>query len=91
MFYKRWLPIVARDPAYNANLSLQGLGGSSFSLEPGLRTGWSPFSKAQLPKILALPVNASAIGHYRVTQPLDRAGSGGQGAGAHSLQPAVHH
>ncbi|MEB0224503.1 glycosyltransferase [Pseudomonas sp. 10S4] len=70
VFYKRWLPIVARDPAYNVNLSLHGLGGSSFSLEPGLRAGWSPFSKAQLPKILALPVNASAIGHYRVTQPL---------------------
>ncbi|MHB2246839.1 glycosyltransferase [Pseudomonas fitomaticsae] len=70
VFYKRWLPIVARDPAYNANLSLNGLGGSSFSLDPGLRTGWSPFSQPQLPKILALPVNASAIGHYRVTQPL---------------------
>ncbi|MDD0967588.1 MULTISPECIES: glycosyltransferase [Pseudomonas] len=69
-FYKRWLPIVARDPAYNRNLSLNGLGGSSFSLDPGLRTGWSPFSRPQLPKILALPVNASAIGHYRVTQPL---------------------
>jgi glycosyltransferase involved in cell wall biosynthesis len=70
VFYKRWLPIVARDPAYNTNLALQGLGGASFSLEPGLRSGWSPFSKAQLPKVLALPVNASAIGHYRVTQPL---------------------
>ncbi|SEE27224.1 glycosyltransferase [Pseudomonas migulae] len=70
VFYKRWLPIVARDPAYNPNLALQGLAVASFSLEPGLRSGWSPFSKAQLPKVLALPVNASAIGHYRVTQPL---------------------
>ncbi|MHC8412412.1 glycosyltransferase [Pseudomonas sp. Hz4] len=70
VFYKRWLPIVARDPAYNPNLALQGLSGSSFNLEPGLRSGWSPFSRPQLPKVLALPVNASAIGHYRVTQPL---------------------
>ncbi|MDZ4325787.1 MAG: glycosyltransferase [Pseudomonas sp.] len=70
VFYKRWLPIVARDPAYNPNLALQGLAVASFSLEPGLRSGWSPFSKTQLPKVLALPVNASAIGHYRVTQPL---------------------
>ncbi|MFJ2689761.1 glycosyltransferase [Pseudomonas sp. NPDC087336] len=70
VFYKRWLPIVARDPAYNTNLALQGVGETSFSLEPGLRSGWSPYAKAQLPKILALPVNASAIGHYRVTQPL---------------------
>ncbi len=81
VFYKRWLPIVARDPAYNANLSLNGLGGSSFSLDPGLRTGWSPFSQPQLPKILALPVNASAIGHYRVTQPLIELEAAGRALG----------
>jgi glycosyltransferase involved in cell wall biosynthesis len=80
-FYKRWLPIVARDPAYNANLALQGVGSASFSLEPGLRSGWSPFSKAQLPKILALPVNASAIGHYRVTQPLIELEAAGRAQG----------
>ncbi|PTT30433.1 glycosyltransferase [Pseudomonas sp. HMWF021] len=80
-FYKRWLPIVARDPAYNKNLSLNGLGGSSFSLDPGLRTGWSPFSQPQLPKILALPVNASAIGHYRVTQPLIELEAAGRALG----------
>lgn len=80
-FYKRWLPIVARDPAYNANLSLNGLGGASFSLDPGLRTGWSPFSRPQLPKILALPVNASAIGHYRVTQPLIELEAAGRALG----------
>ncbi|MCX2541871.1 glycosyltransferase [Pseudomonas sp. COW5] len=80
-FYKRWLPIVARDPAYNANLALNGLGGSSFRLDPGLRTGWSPFSHPQLPKILALPVNASAIGHYRVTQPLIELEAAGRALG----------
>lgn len=81
VFYKRWLPIIARDPAYNANLSLNGLGGSSFSLDPGLRTGWSPFSQPQLPRILALPVNASAIGHYRVTQPLIELEAAGRALG----------
>ncbi|WP_219060419.1 glycosyltransferase [Pseudomonas sp. UMAB-08] len=65
--YKRWLPIIARDPAYNPNLTLNT---PSFSLEPGLNRGWSPFSNRQLPNILALPINASAVGHYRVTQPL---------------------
>ncbi|WP_248914805.1 glycosyltransferase [Pseudomonas moorei] len=80
-FYKRWLPIIARDPAYNTNLTLQGVGNASFSLEPGLRCGWSPFSKAQLPKILALPVNASAIGHYRVTQPLIELEAAGRAQG----------
>ena len=80
-FYKRWLPIVARDPAYNTNLSLQGVGVASFSLEPGLRSGWSPFSRTQLPKVLALPVNASAIGHYRVTQPLIELEAAGRAQG----------
>lgn len=69
-FFKRWLPVVARDPAYNPNLSLHKHTGSSFTLEPGLRTGWSPFSTGTQPKILGLPINASAIGHYRITQPL---------------------
>jgi glycosyltransferase involved in cell wall biosynthesis len=80
-FYQRWLPIVARDPAYNPSLTLHSLSGSSFSLEPGLRTGWSPFSNPQLPKILALPVNASAIGHYRVTQPLFELEAAGRAVG----------
>ncbi|MDX9673485.1 MULTISPECIES: glycosyltransferase [unclassified Pseudomonas] len=69
-FYKRWLPRIARDPAFNVNLTLQGVGATSFSLEPGLRTGWSAFSRAQLPNVLAVPINASAIGHYRMSQPL---------------------
>jgi len=69
-FYKRWLPLIARDPAFNVNLAVQGVGATSFSLEPGLRTGWSPFSRTQLPNVLAVPINASAIGHYRISQPM---------------------
>jgi len=70
VFYRRWLPLIARDPAYNVNLALQGIGATCFSLEPGLRTGWSAFSRVQLPNVLAVPINASAIGHYRMSQPL---------------------
>lgn len=81
VFYKRWLPIVARDPAYNINLSLHGQNGSSFSLEPGLRTGWSPFSFAQVPKVLVLPINTSAVGHYRMTQPLIELEAAGRAEG----------
>lgn len=69
-FYQRWLPIIARDPAYNVNLTLQGVGATNFSLEPGMRTGWSAFSKPQLPNLLVVPINASAIGHYRMSQPM---------------------
>jgi glycosyltransferase involved in cell wall biosynthesis len=80
-FYRRWLPIVARDPAYNPNLMLNTWGGSSYSLEPGLRTGWSPFSVRQLPKVMALPVNSSAVGHYRAIQPLIELEKAGRATG----------
>jgi len=80
-FYLRWLPWVARDPAYNPNLSLKSLGAASFGLEPGLKSGWTPFAGAHLPKVLALPINASAIGHYRVTEPMIALESAGRAAG----------
>ncbi|UCR86023.1 glycosyltransferase [Pseudomonas chlororaphis] len=66
-FYRSWMPQVARDPAYNPALSL---GYSSFSLEVGLRNNWNPFSTRALPLVLGLPVNSSAVGHYRVTAPM---------------------
>jgi len=59
-FYKRWLPILARDPAYNPNLRLTG---SFYSLEPGLKKGWNPYSSRRLPNVLAIPVNSTAVGH----------------------------
>ncbi|AOE64559.1 glycosyltransferase [Pseudomonas corrugata] len=67
VFYRKWLPQIARDPAYSPSL---GLGASSFSLEPSLRNNWNPFCTRALPLILGLPVNATAVGHYRVTAPL---------------------
>ncbi|BBH45060.1 glycosyltransferase [Pseudomonas sp. KU43P] len=74
LFYQRWLAKVARDPAYNRNLSLKM---ASFTLEPGLRQGWDPFLKRVLPAVLALPVNSSAVGHYRMTQPFHELESAG--------------
>jgi glycosyltransferase involved in cell wall biosynthesis len=81
VYFKRWLPIIARDPAYNANLSLSKVSGASFTLEPGLNTGWSPFLRRQVPMIAALPVNTSAVGHYRVTQPLIELEAAGRAVG----------
>ncbi|MBC3362529.1 glycosyltransferase [Pseudomonas sp. SWRI154] len=67
VFSRTWLPQIARDPAYSPSLSL---GASSFSLEPSLRNNWNPFCTRALPLVLGLPVNATAVGHYRVTAPL---------------------
>ncbi|BDM21654.1 glycosyltransferase [Pseudomonas sp. LRP2-20] len=66
-FCERWLPAVARDPAYNPNLNLML---ANFSLDPGQRAAWNPFCARAVPSVLALPVNASAVGQYRVIQPL---------------------
>lgn len=66
-FYKRWLPIIAKDPAYNQNLKLDS--GSGFDLEPGRVSGWDPFCGRREPSVLALAINPTAVGHYRVTQP----------------------
>lgn len=67
-FYRRWLPKIARDPAYNPNLSLSEA--TAFHLEPGLLAGWNPFCTRHLPSIYGMAVNSSAVGHYRVSQPL---------------------
>jgi hypothetical protein len=77
--YQRWLPILARDPAYNPNLRLAG---ASHSLEPGMRRGWSPLSSRQLPSILAIPVNTTAVGHYRVSQPFLELEAAGRAVGS---------
>lgn len=66
-FQQAWMPMIARDPAYNLNLSLKE---SAFRLEPGLKDGWMPFVGRSLPHILALPMNKTAVGHYRVIKPL---------------------
>ncbi len=88
LFYQRWLPVIARDPAYNPNLTLSGL---NFGLEPGLRNGWNPFASRQLPNVLAVPLNASAIGHYRMSQPFTELEAAGQIVGriSYELPPVV--
>ena len=59
---QRWLPTLARDPAYNANLSLAGNG---FGFEYGTRRVHHPL----LPQVLCYPADATGCGHYRVRQP----------------------
>ncbi|MEE4180598.1 glycosyltransferase [Pseudomonas viridiflava] len=67
-FFQKWLPMMARDQAYNPNLHLNE--NLSFALDPGLLVGWDPFCTRHLPSILGMAVNSSAVGHYRVSQPL---------------------
>lgn len=64
--YRRWLPQLVDDPAYNPNLTLHS---ASFGLDAGLKRGWQPFEQRLRPHLLCLPINPGAVGHYRLIQP----------------------
>lgn len=64
--YLKWLPLIARDPAYNRNLSLQGVG---FALETDPGLAWNPLAWRPLPVILATPNNLEANGLGRMIDP----------------------
>ncbi|MET1078203.1 MAG: glycosyltransferase [Pseudomonas sp.] len=65
--YARWLPLLARDPAYNRNLSLSDKG---FDLELDLNLTWRPLSWRPLPVVLAHPADPFGCGNYRMIRPL---------------------
>lgn len=77
-FCERWWPALINDPAYNPNLNL---GSANFSLEVTLHDSWNPLCARVLPTVLCLPVNASAVGHYRVTQPFRELQAAGRVSG----------
>ncbi|MDP9941622.1 glycosyltransferase [Ectopseudomonas alcaliphila] len=64
--YEKWLPLLANDPAYNRNLSLNSKG---FELEPDIGLTWRPLSWRPLPVVLAHPADPWGCGNYRIMQP----------------------
>ena len=64
--YARWLPVIARDTAYNTHLSLAGAG-----FEPDIHTqrDWLRLQAPSAPCILAFAADNSGCGQYRVLQP----------------------
>lgn len=66
--YQKWLPTLARDPAYNPNLSLAHAGG--FGLADNALS-WRPLSSWKpLPTVLAHPLGYTESRHLRVTEPM---------------------
>lgn len=63
---QKWLPTLARDPAYNKNLSLNGNG---FEIEPRPLLTWQPVTWRPAPVVLAHPADNMGCGQYRVIQP----------------------
>jgi len=82
-FCDRWLSRIIRDPAYNPNLSLVA---ADFSLSPTLLGAWSPMLSRAVPSVLGLPINESAIGHYRVTEPMRQLQNAGRITGHFSYE-----
>lgn len=78
VFCERWLGKVVRDPAYNPSL---GLATADFSLEPSLRGSWNPLCARAVPAVLGLPINDTAVGHYRVDQPFRQLEAAGRVVG----------
>lgn len=67
-FCLKWLSEIAYEGAYNRNLGQAEL--SAFRIHPGQLHEWNPFCSRHLPSILCMAGNTSAVGHYRVSQPL---------------------
>ncbi|WP_295851798.1 glycosyltransferase [uncultured Xylophilus sp.] len=66
--YARWLPFLARDPAYNRHLTLDGPG---FELEPDPALAWRPLPWHPVPTALVFPADRFGCGHYRMIKPFE--------------------
>ena len=78
-FQRRWAALLPRDPAYNANLSLDDTGG--FKLADA-QLSWQPLGWKPLPVIMARAGDIYGCGHYRVIQPLQALTTAGHAEGA---------
>lgn len=70
-FMKKWLPLLANDPAYNPHLSLQ----MSFRTEPFAVLNWDTHL-VDRPRIVGVPLSGGC-GQYRVVSPFERLGVAG--------------
>ncbi|MCD6663412.1 MAG: glycoside hydrolase family 99-like domain-containing protein [Comamonas sp.] len=66
--YERWPDVIARDPAYNPNLSLTERG---YEIEFNALLRPAPPRVAGRPHALVFPGDTQGCGHYRLIQPLD--------------------
>ncbi len=80
--YERWLPVLARDPAYNRNFSL--VAGAAFQpVDPAL--SWRPLAAWKpVPTVLVHPVEKLACGWQRIIAPLDAMRAAGSVEGVHA-------
>lgn len=66
--YRRWMPMIANDPAFNANLSLKS---RQFDLNSDSGLCWTPANRPGLPTIMANHADVAGCGHYRIIGPFN--------------------
>ncbi|KGT96003.1 O-antigen biosynthesis protein [Erwinia typographi] len=80
--FSRWMPLIANDPAFNANLSLRS---RHFDLNSDSLLSWRPAQRENLPVFLAHNADISGCGHYRIMQPFEAMQREGLAEGKASL------
>jgi O-antigen biosynthesis protein len=63
--YRKWMPAIAFDPAYNRNFSSFGFG---FSVEPEGAPTWDPEFRPR-ERVLVYPADREGCGEYRIIAP----------------------
>ncbi|WP_312633831.1 glycosyltransferase [Pseudescherichia sp.] len=66
--YRRWMPLIANDPAYNVNLSLTG---EQFNVCPDSLLSWRPLDWKPLPVVLPHMGDFAGCGYYRIIKPFE--------------------
>lgn len=67
VMYQKWLPVIASDPAYNPNLSLEGAG---FEFVVENNNSWQPLHWKPLPVVMTFPLSHHQPSLQRLAWPL---------------------
>lgn len=68
IMYQKWLPLIANDPAYNPNLSLENTGFDLVLDDPAL---WQPLHWRPLPLVMPFALDQHTGGHQRLVTALE--------------------
>ncbi|WP_269563890.1 glycosyltransferase [Kosakonia radicincitans] len=85
--YAKWMPLIANDPAYNPNLSLDGAG---FQFEASSNKSWQPLHWKPLPRLIAFPLQSQPGSRLRLDAPLALLNSAGVVEGQINYHPSTY-
>lgn len=65
---QKWIGLVAQDPAYNPNLTLNNV---NFSISSDSELTWRPLSWRPLPVVMPYMADFAGCGYYRIIKPFE--------------------